>query len=123
MPGLGGAFDYYELGEPLFKQDNLLNEAVGEDKIREYIYYSETMSPLTRSRKGKEYFLDKFNGVGYYFYYNPQALTSLNLSTLNIITEKAESYVIYADVCNLPESFLSEHNIVFKQIPRDIKRF
>lgn len=123
MPGLGGEFDYYELGEPLFKQDNLLNEAVGEDKIREYIYYSETMSPLTRSRKGKEYFLDKFNGVGYYFYYNPQALTSLNLSTLNIITEKAESYVIYADVCNLPESFLSEHNIVFKQIPRDIKRF
>lgn len=123
MPGLGGAFDYYELGEPLFKQDNLLNEAVGEDKIREYIYYSETRSPLTRSRKGKEYFLDKFNGVGYYFYYNPQALTSLNLSTLNIITEKAESYVIYADVCNLPESFLSEHNIVFKQIPRDIKRF
>lgn len=123
MPGLGGAFDYYELGEPLFKQDNLLNEAVGEDKIREYIYYSETRSPLTRSRKGKEYFLDKFNGVGYYFYYNPQALTSLNLNTLNIITEKAESYVIYADVCNLPESFLSEHNIVFKQIPRDIKRF
>ncbi len=40
--GTGGSFDYYELGHPVFNEDNSLNEEIGDDKIREYIYYSET---------------------------------------------------------------------------------
>lgn len=123
IKGIGGAFDYYELGEPLFNSDNRLNESVGEEKIREYIYYSETKSPLIRDRKNGEYILDTFNNVGYYFYYKRDELTVLSLDTLSIVTEKAESYVIYADVCNLSESYMAQHNIVFKQIPRDIKQF
>ena len=40
--GTGGAFDYYELGEPMFDEEKNLNENIGEEKIREYIYYTET---------------------------------------------------------------------------------
>lgn len=123
MEGFGGEFDFYELGEPLFTADNHLNEGVGEEKIREYIYYSETKSPLSRQHKEGEFILDKFNNVGYYFYYKPNEATVLSIDTLSIVTEEAESYVIYADICNLPESYMAKHNIVFKQIPRDIKQF
>ncbi|MDO9579558.1 MAG: site-specific DNA-methyltransferase, partial [Bacteroidales bacterium] len=42
--GTGGSFDYYVLGKPLFIGENseFLNEEVGTDKIREYIWFSET---------------------------------------------------------------------------------
>ena len=33
--GTGGAFDYYELGEPMFDEEKNLNENIGEEKIRE----------------------------------------------------------------------------------------
>ena len=122
VDGIGGNYTFYELGEPLFKGD-LLNENVNEDKIREYVFYSETKHPLIRSHIPGEYILDTFNNVGYYFYYKPKEVTVLSIDTLSIVTEKAENYVIYADICNLPESYMAKHNIVFKQIPRDIKQF
>lgn len=122
VEGTGGEFDYYELGEPLFV-DNLLNEAVEEEKIREYIYYSETKKPLLRERTDEaRYMLDTHNGTSYYFYYKKGELTTLSYETLSIVVEKAEAYVIYADVCTIPEEDMKAKNITFKKIPRDINR-
>lgn len=123
MEGLGGSFDYYELGKPLFKADNNLNEEVGEDKIRNYIYYTETKQPLTRMRAGGSYLLDTLNGTSYYFYYEKDRLTNLSLEDLSIVTEKAEQYIIYADTCTIDEQTRAKLNIIFKKIPRDIRRF
>ena len=123
VEGLPGSFDYYELGKPLFKEDNNLNEEVGEDKIRRYIYYTETKQPLTRSREGRSYLLDSYNGTGYYFYYEKDSLTNLSMETLDIVTEKAEQYIIYADTCTIDEDTRSQLNIIFKKIPRDIRKF
>jgi len=39
VEGTGGSFDYYTLGQPIFLEDGLLNEAIGIDKIREYVWY------------------------------------------------------------------------------------
>lgn len=124
VEGTGGSFDYYELGQPIFKEDNNLNEEVDEDKIRAYIYYTETQQHLTRKRnKESKYLLDTYNQTGYYFYYEPQSLTTLNLDHLAIITEKAEQYIVYADMCTLSQEELSAYHIIFKKIPRDIKQF
>lgn len=124
MPGLGGAFDYYELGPSLFDKDGFLNEEVGEDAIREYVYYSETRQHLTRKREEKsKYLLDTFGGTAYYFYYEPHAKTSLNFNSPLHISEKADLYIIYADVCFLPDDYMREHHIIFKKIPRDIRKF
>lgn len=124
MPGLGGAFDYYELGPALFDKDGFLNEDVGEDAIREYVYYSETRQHLTRKREERsKYLLDTFGGTAYYFYYEPHAMTSLNFNSPLHIAEKADLYIIYADVCFLPDDYMREHHIIFKKIPRDIRKF
>ncbi len=40
--GTGGSFDYYELGPALFNGDNEINELVGVEKLRQYMYYTET---------------------------------------------------------------------------------
>lgn len=120
----GGSFDFYELGKPIFKKDKNLNEEIGENKIREYIYYTETKQHLKRKREKLHwYLLDTYNDTGYYFYYEKDKLTTLSIDTLNIVTEKAEQYIIYADVCLLDKEYMLKHNIIFKKIPRDIKRF
>lgn len=124
MPGLGGGFDFYELGVPLFTDEDTLNEFVGEDRIREYIYFSETRQHLSRPKSEEHpYLLDYFDGTGYFFYYKRDELTTLSNETLSIVPIKADHYVIYADVCTISREQLAKMNITFKKIPRDINRF
>lgn len=124
IEGTGGKFDFYQLGIPIFKEDHNLNEDVDEFRIREYIYYTETKQHLDREQKEEQkYLLDTYNDTGYYFYYEKEKLTTLSLETLNIVTERAEQYLIYADNCLLDKEYMLVKNIIFKKIPRDIKRF
>lgn len=124
--GTGGSFDYYTLGEPLFTGENkeYLNEAVGIDKIKNYIWYSETRSPWVASTtQTNDLLLGVHDQTAYYFIYHPNQLTSFDFETLASINVKAGQYIIYADNCLLSKDFLFRNNIVFKKIPRDISRF
>lgn len=125
--GTGGSFDYYTLGKPLFKGENkeYLNEEVALEKIRQYIWYSETRSAWSAPASGKdnEYFLGNKDRTAYYFVYEKDSLTTLDYNFLSTIKTRAEQYIIYADNCLLPKDFMSRKNIIFKKIPRDISRF
>jgi len=136
VEGTGGAFDYYTLGAPLFNGREQLNEEVGVERIREYIWYSETRSPLQASVqlasgksatgkgvKSSPYYLGTHERTAFYFVYEKDELTTLDHDLLSTITVKGERTVIYADNCLLPKKFLEQHGIVFKKIPRDISRF
>ncbi|MDN3677668.1 site-specific DNA-methyltransferase [Flavobacterium paronense] len=119
----GGSFNFYTLGEPLFDDNNNLNETVGVDKIREYVWFTETRSTKAIAKNANPY-LGVHNDTAYYFIYNQDSLTTLDYESLaSYIQQKAERYIIYADNCLLPETFLREKNIEFKKIPRDITRF
>ena len=122
VAGLGGDFSYYELGEPLFKDDKNLNEEVGEAEIRKYVYYMETKMPLEENANDNRYYLGKHNDTAYYFYYEKDKPTTLNKSFLATIKTKATGYVIYADACALSKELLTQNGIIFKKIPRDIKK-
>jgi adenine-specific DNA-methyltransferase len=119
--GTGGSFDFCELGEPLLFADGNLNEAVGLEKIREYVWYTETHAAYTP--QAEPHFLGKHAGAAYYFYYEKDEPTTLDLDFLCLVTAEAEQYVIYADVCALSATDLKRAGITFKKIPRDIKRF
>jgi adenine-specific DNA-methyltransferase len=125
--GTGGTFDYFVLGKPLFIGENneFLNEEIGTNKIREYIWFSETRTSWTKSdlKKESQYFLGKKDGTAYYFIYEKDSLTTLDYDLLSTIKSNAGQYVIYADNCLLPKDFMMKHNILFKKIPRDITRF
>lgn len=120
--GTGGSFAYYELGPELLK-DGFINENVPEQTIREYLYYTETNHALPQSNNGHPAHLGNFEGVAYYFLYNKDETTTLDATFLASISEKADRYVIYADNCIMPQKFLFDHDITFKKIPRDIRRF
>ena len=98
VPGTGGSFSYYELGKPLMNGDNL-NEEVGLDKIREYIWYTETKADFREPDTDKPYYLGSSKHTAYYFFYKPDKVCVLNYEFLSTITVKQDNYVIYADRC------------------------
>lgn len=122
--GTGGSFDFYELGQPMFLEDGNLNELVGVEKIRQYVYYTETKTPLTEPKNtDHKHFLGKHNDTAYYFHYEQDEVTTLDHNFLATLKTKAEQYVIYADNCLLTKDFMTKRHIIFKKIPRDITRF
>ncbi len=121
VEGTGGSFSYYELGEPLMI-GNVLNEDVGVEKIREYVFFTDTKSPLPEAHADEPYYMGTHVNSAYYFYYERDAVTTLNREFLHTVKTKADAYVIYADLCMLSEAELEKYRITFKKIPRDITR-
>ncbi len=119
VEGTGGSFCYYELGETLM-EDGVLNESVGADKIREYVYFTETRTSPIPAGADEPYLLGTHVGTAYYFYYEKSRVTTLNWDFLATVKTVADAYVIYADLCTLSEAELEKCRITFKKIPRDI---
>ena len=135
VAGLGGGFDYYTVGEPLFLDDKNLNESVGAAAIRAYVAYTESI-PSEQQTDTNHLVSPYMLGFGqrclWVFYYECEQVTTLDmdfLASLNLKAlydegqERPETYVIYADKCTLSPEFMTQHGIVFKRIPRDITRF
>ena len=131
VKGLGGGFHYYTVGEPLFLEDRNLNEAVGECAIRKYVAYTENIPSQQQTDKNNPvspYTLGVSDLALWVFYYQPEQVTTLDMDFLaslaiNTLQNRPENYVIYADKCTLENSFMTQHGIVFKRIPRDITKF
>jgi len=125
IEGTGGDFNYYELGETLFLEDDILNEAVGIENILKYIWYSETRTafiPVDNLEKDN-YRIGTKDQTDYYFYYSKETLTTVDYDFVAKIKQKASQYILYADNCLLDKNFMLKHHIIFKKIPRDITRF
>ena len=123
VEGTGGDFSFYELGDVLLLADGNLNESVGVDRIRAYVYFMETKQTIgEKSPEENDYFLGAHNQTAYYFYYEPETVTTLDDSFLATIRTRADGYLIYADRLTLSADDLRKYNIVFKKIPRDISR-
>lgn len=124
VSGAGGSFSFYELGEPLFLDGNL-NPVVPVERVREYVWFTETQTPYELSPlDGYPYFLGVHNDTSYVFIFEPDRATVLDRLALSQIPGEcgAGSYVIYADTCVLSDDELRALNITFKKIPRDITR-
>lgn len=123
VEGTGGSFSFYDLGPVLLLPNGNLNEEVGPQKIREYVYYMETKEPLPAEQPTDEpYFMGLCRNTAYYFYYERESVTTLDHAFLATVQTKAEGYTIYADLCAVPQETLQKYNITFKKIPRDIAR-
>ena len=123
--GTGGSFNYYQLGEPLFLEDDVLNEAVGLENILKYIWYSETRTTFIPidNLETDNYRIGTKDQTDYYFYYTLDDVTTVDYDFMAKIKHKASQYIIYADNCLLEKDFMLKHHIIFKKIPRDITRF
>ena len=116
-----GSFSFYELGAPIFHGD-VLNEDIGEDEIRKYVYFTETKQTLPPRKTDEPYYMGTHMDVSYYFNYERNRITTLNRDFLHTVKTKSDGYVMYADLCTLSQRELEKWHITFKKIPRDISR-
>lgn len=129
VDGLGGGFDYYTVGSPLFLDQETLNEEVGIDAIRNYVAYTEGIpvgDRITQKNAYSPHLLGMNNETAWVFNYVPKSATCLDmkfLASLKFGKSKADVAIIYADRCLLSKAFMTKHSIIFKKIPRDITRF
>lgn len=122
VAGTGGSFTFYELGEAMLLPNGNLNESVSVDKIREYVFYMETKESMAGATNGNPYFMGNSRDSAYYFFYEKDTITTLDHEFLATIPERADSYIVYADLCTIPAEELAKYNITFKKIPRDIAK-
>lgn len=122
VEGTGGDFTFYDLGPILLLPNGNLNEEVGAEKIREYVYFMETKSAIEPDKKDEPYYMGVHLDSAYYFYYQRDSLTTLSRDFLGSIKTKADRYTIYADQCTLSQTELERWHITFKKIPRDISK-
>ena len=131
--GLGGGFDFYTVGEPIFLLDDNLNEAVGTEAIRGYVAYSEGIPAADRTtpeNPHSPYLLGLNLETAWLFHYEPDRATSLDMAFLSSLrfggttgASKPGTVIIYADKCLVSKDVMARHGIIFKKIPRDITRF
>lgn len=119
---VGGDFTFYDLGPVLLLPNGNLNEDVGAEKIREYVYFMETKSAIEPSKEDEPYYMGVHLDSAYYFFYERDSLTTLSRDFLGSIKTKADRYTIYADQCTLSQAELERWHITFKKIPRDISK-
>lgn len=129
----GGGFRFYTLGDTVFLADGSINPKVRFKALAGYIWHFETGQPAAMDFKSP--FLGEHEGTVYYLLYNgilgdkrPQGgnvLTQTVLAELERISgakrARAGKRVIYGEKTLLSDRRLAAENIVFKQIPYDIK--
>jgi adenine specific DNA methylase mod len=123
IPGTGGSFGYYELGQPLLT-GGLINEAVDRGHVRSYIWFTETRSTVAPLDSSNPYFLGVHARTAYHLMYEPDAATTLNRTYLASLPleQVCDVMIIYADICTLSSAELNALGVTFKKIPRDITR-
>ena len=128
VSGIGGAFRYCELGEPLFDEKGTIRETVKFSELARHVYFSETGEPLPRARVLNTPFLGECRGVGIYLLYNgilgDESANGGNVLTRQILAKLPPfdgQKVIYCAGCLLSRDRLQSARIIVRQTPYEIK--
>lgn len=128
VEGFGSGFHYCKLAEPLFDKFGNIREGVKFRELSFHIFFSETGVPLKENTKFTSPFIGKYKGTAYYLLFNG-ILGDKSVNGGNVLTSKILSQlpvhngqkIIFGESCRLGTARLKRENIIFKQIPYEIK--
>jgi len=122
--GLGGGFKFLELGNPLFdKHKQIIGEPSYED-LAGHIYFTETRSTIDWGKaKRDDWYMGEKGGVHYFIIYEGKGKSELGEEFLEIAKRYQGKKVVYADAVMIDDDELERFDIVFKQMPYEIKTF
>lgn len=122
----GGGFRFYRLGDPIFTAEGSINPSVKFDTLASHIWFSETGKPWANKVKSPLLGMDR--KTAYYLLFNgilgDKTVNGGNVLTMKILSQLPKysgQKVIYGEASRIDESKLKALNIVFKQIPYNIK--
>ncbi|MCG2687298.1 site-specific DNA-methyltransferase [Candidatus Parcubacteria bacterium] len=113
-------FEYCELSKPLFDEEGQIEDTCDFDQFATYIYFTETQTNIDPAKVSANYIGENAE-TEYYLIYKEKGENVLSKSFLKKLKKNDIKKVIYADKCLLDEATLEKHNIVFKQIPYEVK--
>ncbi len=114
------SFEYCELDKPLFNEHGQIEETCDFKQFATYIYFTETQTNIDPKKIDQNY-IGELGNTEYYLLYKGKNENDLDKSFLRKIKETSNKKVIYADRCLIDNKTLAQYNIVFKQIPYEVK--
>jgi len=123
-----GGFHFYRLGEMVFDEEGRINPAVKFPALAAHVWFAETHTPLHLKVKKASPLLGIHNGIAYYLLYNG-ILGDKSKDGGNVLTGKVLASlpphhgqkVIYGELTTFGSQRLTRENVIFKQVPYDIK--
>ena len=127
----GGGFRYLKLGEPAFLEDGRINPAIRFATLAAYLWFLETGAPHPTGRFDSP-LLGTHNNTAYILLYNgilgdrrPDGGNVLNQQVwkaiLDVLPPHRGPRVIYGEACRLSPARLKKLDVIFRQIPYDIR--
>ena len=128
VEGLGGGFRYCKLSSPLFDQFGNVREGVKFKELARHIFFSENGVPLSEKAKLNTPLIGTYKGVGYYLLFNgilgDKTVNGGNVLTSRILESLPKHNgpkIIFGEANRISRERLKKANIVFHQIPYEIK--
>ena len=128
VKGLGGGFRFCELGEPLFDADGSINKAVTFKELAHHIFFIATGEPLPPATDFSTPLLGTSNNIAVYLLYNgilgdnqEEGGNVLTRAVLSRLPQTDGTKIVYGNGCLLGSSHLNRENIIFRQIPYEVR--
>ena len=122
----GGGFHYFRLGEAIFDEYGSIHHNVRFAALAAHIWFCETRVPL--ANRADSPLLGIHNDTAYYLLYNgilgdrrPQSGNVLTQAVLDSLPKHNGRKIIYGEASRFGKPRLEAENIVFKQIPYDVR--
>lgn len=113
-------FEYCELSKPLFDEEGQIEDTCDFDQFATYIYFTETQTNIDPAKVSAN-FIGEHGETEYYLIYKEKGANVLGKSFLKKLRKNDSTKVVYADKCMIDDAMLEKHNVVFKQIPYEVK--
>ncbi|OGP64223.1 MAG: DNA methyltransferase [Deltaproteobacteria bacterium RBG_13_47_9] len=128
VEGLGGGFRFSKLGTACFDEHGRVNIDITFADIARHIFFTETGEPLSSQIKMNGPLIGIYKGTAIYLLYNgvlkdkrANGGNVLTHTVIDALPKHDGPKVIYGTACRLSPSRLKRENIIFKQIPYEIK--
>ena len=112
----------------MFDETGKIGETAKFADLAAHIFFTETGKPIPKRTNGASPFLGTANGTGYYLLFNgilgdktPDGGNVLTGKVLAHLPKHNGQKVIFGEGCRLGEARLRREQIIFKQLPYEIK--
>ncbi len=120
--GTGQDFQYLELNGQLYGGDGFINPNARYEDLAGYIYFTETRNYLDLPAIKNPY-IGSLGSNHYFLFFEGKDKNILNEKTIKKTEKYKGTRIIYADKCLVDEEYLGKNNIIFKQIPYELKKY